>query len=232
MSTPQDLVNRAGRLLVNSGVSINATLSANALISLNAMMDSWRNEKLMCWAFQDETLTLVANQTTYSVGPSGSDLTTTRPVEIEAAYVVVSNLSYPVRLINEEEYAAIVAKASVSTWPTHMWVAYTMPNITLTVYPVPNTVTTLNLITRVVLTQFSSLSDTVSLPPGWEDALASNLALYLAPEWQVAPSQMLTKMAIDSKANIKRQNARPVRAYTELRGLISQHRANILTDQP
>lgn len=232
MSTVQNIIDRAGRLLINSGASMNATQSANALVALNAMLDSWRNERLMCYAMQDETLSMVSAQTTYSIGPSGSDLTTTRPVEIEAAYITVSNLSYPVRLLNEEEYAAIVAKASSSTWPTHLWYSPTMPNGTITVYPVPNTTTTLNIITRIVVSAFSTVGDTVSLPPGWEDALACNLAVYLAPEWQLQPSQTAMKMAIDSKANLKRMNARSLKAQNELYSLATAHRANIITDQP
>lgn len=233
MATVQTIVDRSLRLLgvTASGDSATTTEAADAIVALNAMLDSWRNERLMCYAMQDQSLTLSAATSSYTIGPSGT-LNTTRPVSIEAAYIVSSNISYPVRLVDEEEYAAIAAKTSTSSWPNVAWYQPTMTTGTLYVYPVPTVTSTMHLITRIVVAAFSATTDPISLPPGWEEAMTTNLSLAIAPEYGVMPSQAVIKMATDSKANIKRQNSRPIKMTTELPLLVGSVRSNIINDSP
>jgi hypothetical protein len=233
VSTVQNIVDRAGRLIsvVNSGESLTTTESSDALIALNAMLSSWNNERLMAYSMQEETVPMVGARSSYSIGPSATDLVTTRPVEIEKAYILYSNISYPVRVIDEEAYAMLPAKTTSSTWPSHINYLPTMPNGTIRVYPVPNASSSLQIVTRVVIGTLA-LTDTVSLPPGWEEALAANLALVIAPEYQVQPTQIVMAMAANSKANIKRVNSRPIMLAQELSLLMSQPHAHIISDQP
>lgn len=232
MATVQTLLNRAGRLLgvLESNSTMGSDESADALVALNALLDSWRNESLMCYATQDESLTLSASTASYTIGPGGT-LSTTRPVAIEQAWILDSNVSYPVDLVTDEEYSAIPDKTTTSSWP--YWANYrpSMSTATLYVYPVPNATRTLKLRTRIVVAAFSAATDAVTLPPGWEQALTTNLAIVLAPEYQVQASAEVVEMARTAKAGIKRINARPIRAYTEL-GLMGPHNPNILADQP
>lgn len=232
MATFQTIADRALRLLgkLDAGSSASTQETADALISCNAMMDSWRNERLMCYAMRDESITIASTNTTKTVGPSG-DLVSTRPVSIEAAYIVASNISYGVDIIDEEQYAAIPAKTSVSSWPDRIWYQPSLPNGTIYLYPIPNASSTLHIITRTPFTAFAASTDTVSFPPGWEEALATNLAIAIAPEYETDPRASVVKMATDSKANIKRANSRPIVAVTELPMLVGSHRSHIISDQ-
>lgn len=233
MSAANDIINRACRLLLqlDSGNSVTGQEATDALTALNAMMDSWRNERLMVYSMQEETVPMVANRQTYTVGPSGTDLVTTRPVEIERAYILYQNISYPVRIIDEEFWALLPAKLTTSTWPDHIWPQMGMPNITLHCYPEPNASSSLIILTRVALTSFA-LTDTISLPPGWEDAMAFNLAVALAPEYNTEPSPTVVRKAGETKAAIKRANSRPVMLSQELSLMMSQPKAHIISDQP
>ena len=47
------------------------------------------------------------------------------------------------------------------------------------------------------------------LPPGYVDALSYNLAIRIAPEYEVTPSPTVAALAIETKANIKRLNSTP-----------------------
>jgi len=115
MATGQTLVDRASRLLglINSGESPTSAESADALIAINSMLDSWRNDRLMAYALQNETLAMVASQASYTIGPSG-DLNTVRPVSIESAFMREGNIDYPVRVIDAEEFNSIPDKTSTS----------------------------------------------------------------------------------------------------------------------
>jgi hypothetical protein len=114
---------------------------------MNAMLGSWNNERLMCYAVRDESLTMIAAQASYTVGPAGI-LATTRPVEIADAYVVVSNISYSVRIMNESEYASIPDKTATAAYPDHIYYQPSMSAGTVYVYPVPNATSALHLLTQ------------------------------------------------------------------------------------
>lgn len=232
MATVQTVCNRAGRLLgvLASNTAMGSNESADALVALNALLDSWRNDSLMCYAHQEESLTLSASTTSYTIGPGGT-LSTTRPVAIDQAWVVVSNISYQVQLIQDSEYAALPDKTATADWPYFANYKASMSTGTLYVYPVPNATRTMKLLTRVVVSAFSAVTDTVTLPPGWEEALAYNLAVELAPEYEVEPSATVMGRAQMSKATIKRINAAPIKTATELPALISRATHHILTDQ-
>lgn len=209
---------------------LDASESADALVALNDLIDSWRNEELLVYARRDESLTMVSGTSSYTIGPAG-DLNTTRPVRIESAYIVSGTISYPnIRIINDEQYFAIPDKTAASTWPTQINYRGTMPTGTLYVHPVPNAASVLHLMTWTILAEFTAVTDTLALPPGFRKALASNLALELAPEYETQASQEVIKMATDSKAAIKRINWKPIKAYTELPQLVGRgRRENIIT---
>ena len=65
MATVQVVIDRAYRLLgqLNLGESADSTESANALIAINALLDSWRNESLMCYAMHDQSINLANGNT-------------------------------------------------------------------------------------------------------------------------------------------------------------------------
>lgn len=230
MATVQVRIDRACRLLgkLNSGESATSLESADALIALNAMLDSWRNDKLMCYSMQDESVTLAATNNTRTIGPTGN-LVTTRPVEIQSAYIIYSSTSSPVKILTDDEWAYLPDKTSTSTYPDRLNYKPAMPDGTLYLYPVPNASSVLHLITRTPVLAFATVGTTVTLPPGWEEAIDANLAIALAPEFKTEPSQVVIRMAQLSLAAIKRVNSKAVPAYTELGALFGHSRSNIIT---
>lgn len=233
MATVATRINRALRLLnqIGAGDSATADELADGLVSLNAMLDSWRNDKLMCYAYQEETCSLTANDSTYTLGPSG-DLTTTRPVEIMSAYILVSGNQYPVTMRDETWWARIPDQTLGGDWPSDAIYRPTMPNGTIQVWPVQSSSRTMKVVTRVVVSAFASTSTTVTLPPGWEAAIDFNLALEIAPEYEAEPSPFVVKRAAETLAGIKRANlgAQPFQAETELGALFGARSGNIYTD--
>jgi hypothetical protein len=200
----------------------------DALIRVNALLDSWRNEFRMTYALQEETLTLSDGDSAYSVGPSG-DLNTTRPLEIEAAWIVEDDVSYPVRVIQDDEYILIPDKTTEADWPDRLLYRPSMSTGTLLVYPVPNATRTLKLLTRIPISTFTAVTDTVAFPPGWDRAIDFNLAIEIAPMFETEPSATIINMARESKANIKRANLRALKIVTDLSKLMGYPSGNIVT---
>lgn len=226
------MIDRAMRLIgqISPGVSPTTDEYAVCLEALNDMLDSWRNERLMCYATQDESLTLVSGQASYTIGSAG-DLNTNRPTIITYAYLVDNaGVSYDVNILNDKEYAAIGLKASTSTLPNNIYYAPHNPLGNLWVYPVPISAFTLHVLTPTPVMTYTTTATAAILPPGWREAIATNLAVYIAPEFETEASRTVMKMAADSKAYIKRVNNRPVKIYSDLAALVNPLRANILTN--
>lgn len=232
MSTAQTLIDRAAKWInvLSSGNSLTTNEYADALIELNGILDDWNNERLMCFAQQDETFNTIASQSVYTIGPSGAALVTTRPVTIEEAWIIASNITYPVRLIDNEEYDAIPFKTSSSNWPDRANYTPTFPNGTITMYPIPNGTYAFHMRTRIQLTAFAATSTTVSLPPGWESALSSELCIRIAPQFEKSAPVEIAKLAANSKRRLEIVNSKPVRVENEIASAFRRGRSRIISD--
>lgn len=232
MATAATIISRAMRLLgvLDSGAAPTAEEYADGLVALNALIDEWNNDRLMIYAIKDETLTLTPGDGEYTIG-SGANINTTRPVSVESAFIRVAGLDYHINIIGQRQYDSIVQKSSQSNIPEYLYYKPGMASGTLYLYPVPSEANVLHVQLRTPFTAFSLTSTAVTLPPGYEQALASNLAITFAPEFQAEPSAAVVKMARESLAGIKRVNSRPILADSGLGAMFGRSRSNIITDE-
>jgi hypothetical protein len=117
-----------------------------------------------------------------------------------------TNVSYGIKFINQLQYNNIAVKTVQSTYPQVMFVNNTFPNISMSVYPVPNRVLEFHFISVQRLLDPASLSTEILMPPGYLRAFRYNLALELAPEFGVEPAPDVRRVAMYSKRNLKRIN--------------------------
>ncbi|NCV71604.1 MAG: hypothetical protein EBW55_13090, partial [Betaproteobacteria bacterium] len=92
-------------------------------------------------------------------------------------------------------------KTLQATYPGAWYYNPTFPTGTLTCWPVPTSSTLQGVLyTPTPVAEFSALTDVVSLPPGYRRFLRTNLAVELAPTFQVQPSPVAVELAVASKA--------------------------------
>lgn len=225
MATAAQIINRALRLIgvLASGETPSANEQSDALMALNAMLDAWRNESLMVYALRDETLTLTG-ASSYTIG-TGGNLNTTRPVKIEGAYQRVSNIDYPIHIADKREYDRIADKTTQSQITDWLYYEPSYPLGKLFMYPVP-TSGVLHIATWVPLTSFAA-SDTVALPPGYEELITYQLAPRLAPEYGKQVPVEILAIGKAAKDDIKRVNFRMPHMNT---GLSTGRRYDINAD--
>lgn len=228
MTTALDLIKRAMRLngTYSIGEAPSDDESADGLVALNAMVDSMANEGLLIYAPTLDAITLSSGTAAYTVGPSGTTVTT-RPVEVlDSSYIVYGGISYPLEIVTIQDYNDIPLKTSAGSVPDVLYVLAGMPNITVTAYPVPGASMTLNLWSNKVIQSFASLTDVVSLPPGYARMLAYNLAIDIAPEYDVEPTPTVMRIAASSRRSLKRTNTKPPLLQLPI-GLARNVRSNI-----
>jgi hypothetical protein len=194
------------------------------------MIESWNTEKPIAYSFQDLTFTLVSGDSTVTLGGTTPNIAT-RPIKIENLYVTEGGVDYPIQLVDQVRWNAIADKTTTSNLPTMAYYEPSYAQGVLHLYPVPNAGNTLHVVTWVPVASFATLATAVSLPPGYERALVYNLAIDWSPEFERPVSQEVAKIAMDSLANIKRANARPIISYTEIGTNVHGRTYDIMADQ-
>jgi hypothetical protein len=209
-TTAGDQINGALRLIgqLAEGEEPSAATATDALAALNQMIDSWNTERLSVFSTQDQVFSWLPNFATRTLGPTG-DFVGNRPILVDDSTYFrdpSSNISFGIKLVNQQQYNGIAVKTVTSTYPQVMFVNMTYPDITMTVYPVPTKVLEWHIVSVQELTTPALLSTPLAFPPGYLRAFRYNLACEIAPEFGVEPSPQVSRIAMYSKRNLKRIN--------------------------
>ena len=188
-------------------------MSQDALMALNQMIDSWNTERLAVFSTIDQIVNWPVNQINATLGPSGSLVrlngTAVRPILVDDATYFrdpQTNVSYGIKLINQQQYDGIAVKTVTSTYPQVMFINMTYPDIDIYIYPKPTRLLEFHFISVEELTQPANLATNILFPPGYLRAFTYNLACEIAPEFGVEPSPQVARIAMASKRNLKRIN--------------------------
>ena len=233
MATAGDQINAALRLIgvLAEGEQPSAATLADSVAAFNQMLDSWSTERLSVFCTIDNTVTWPSGQSTQTIGPTGDFPVTVCPLEIDdATYYVISNITYPLTMVNEAQYNSITLKSSTSTLPQVMY-SEKIPDlaevqIRMKLWPVPTQDIELHVISVSQLPQIADETTSLIYPPGYLRAIKYNLAVELAPEFGVEASRTVKKIAQESKRNIKRIN-NPGDVMTMPNGLMGTPRFNV-----
>jgi hypothetical protein len=209
-TTAADQINGALRLIgmLAEGEVPSAATSQDALTALNQMIDSWNTERLSVFCTIDQVYNWPPSTRIRTLGPTG-DFVGQRPVQLDdATYFrdASTNVSYGIKMINQEQYNNIAVKTVTSTYPQILWYNPTHPNIEIYLYPVPSRVLEFHFVSVQPLTTPAALDTDLAFPPGYLRAFRYNLACELAPEFGVEPSPQVQRIAMYSKRNLKRIN--------------------------
>ena len=210
MATAFDQIKASLRLIgqLAEGEEPSPQAAQDALSAMNQMIDSWNTERLAVFCTEDQVFNWPPGEITRTLGPSGN-FVGNRPVLIDdATYFrdASTNVSYGIKLINQQQYNGIAVKTVTSTYPQVMFVNNTFPDITMTIYPQPTRVLEWHFVSVQQLTKPATLGTVLSFPPGYLRAFKYNLAMEIANEFGVEPMPQVQRIAMTSKRNLKRIN--------------------------
>lgn len=187
--------------------NVTATQLTEGMTALNKMLSAW--EELLHYPTED-THTLVSGTGSYSIG-SGGDIDTTRPISLVSAFIRdSSNNDHNVSVnMSKKEYDDIYDK-DASERPDKIYYLATYPLAYIYFNSAPSSAETLYLYSIKPYTAYSALDDNITQPPEWENAIIYNLALELAPEYNITPNAIVPELATIYLTNIGMRNASPI----------------------
>jgi hypothetical protein len=208
MATVNNIVTRALRICGIRDTS-NATLMAEGLEAFNTMISSWE-EMLQYAPIEEDALTLTAGTESYTIG-SGGDIDATRPMRPISAFIRDSDsYDHPVEVIlSKREYDEIYDK-DISGRPDALYYAAEYPLGILYLNKAPDAAESLYISSYKPFTAYDNLTDTLLMPLEYEKALIYNLAVDLAPEYNVQLITTVVEQAVILKNEISRRNTRLV----------------------
>jgi hypothetical protein len=206
MTTAIDVLKRSMRMLGVLGAdrTVSPEETADGMTALNALIGTLSNTGLV-YAKTLDSISVAAGTASITVGPSGGTITP-RPVRVlDDSYFLMGSLSYPLETMTLQQYNDISDKTTSST-PVGIHVQADMPNITISFWPVPSEAITLKLWSDKLIASTLAAATVLSLPPGYEDALAYLLAESIAPEYETEPSPSVMRGVTRSQRLLARTN--------------------------
>ena len=188
---------------------ITAEMADDGLRKLNTLLQSWSVEKLLPYAPTLESFTLSTGVASYTWG-SGGTWATTRPIEIVNMDVTVAGVSSPVFEMQLNTYSNIPVKTTTGT-PERFYFAPEYPLAKVYLYPAPASTYALSVNSFKPFASYTDLTDVISLPDEYMAPLELNLAIFLAPQYDMQISQVFYAEAQKAKDVLVKLHGMPIR---------------------
>ena len=215
MATIGDLITEALQELgvVEAGGTPTGNDSTLGLRKINDLVDQWAAERLLIYTVGSTSFAIAASDATYTVG-SGGNINTAWPVEIDHVTYKDTSLSTPVEVeltkLTPDAWAKMPIKGLTSAYPQAFYFdrAFTSSLGTLNLWPVPTSSTlTGYLYAPTPVSEFSALTTSVTLPPGYRRLIVKSLVCELAPAFgRSGAVQLSQQQADEAKRVVKAAN--------------------------
>lgn len=171
--------------VIGQGQTAGAQDLNDACAMMNDMIAQWQQRRYLVYHLVEYTVPANGSQS-YSVGPGGDISVPQRPAAINAAFArqTINNnpnqIDYPLAILSSREDYSRIAMKSLQSFPQWCWYDAATPLGYLFVYPVVTNQFTLHLVFREQLQTAVALTDTITLPAEYKEALLYNLAIRLS----------------------------------------------------
>ena len=186
--------------------------------ALTDMLDNWKTDRLAVLVVANPVVALTSGKSAYTIG-KGGDWDIDRPIWNMARASILTNysppnpLELPMNIMTEDEWQRIPVKTVMSGLPTALYCDrnYDANGLaTVHVYPVPNVpALTIKLSIPTTLDDFTSIDTPYDFAPGYLPALIWNLAVEMAPDFDIEPSPRVLAKAMQTLGDIRRVNITP-----------------------
>lgn len=206
--TAGELVKSSLKLVgaIGVGETPTATELNDGLSALNDLLEIWSIQNLAVYGSADISFNSIANQGTYTIGPTGQWVTD-RPVRInDDPFCTVGGVDFPIDIIGQQDYDLIGLKLQGQQIPERMLFINDSPNGRITLWPVPTGVIPITMNIDRVLAVVANTAVVMAFPPGYLLCFKYQLGIMLAPDYGRVVSEDVKEVANSSWAALKRAN--------------------------
>lgn len=216
------------------GENADGTMIDDALDSFKMVCESWSIDAGVMPQLFESAGSLVANQYDYVVG-IGRDLNIEMPQKIDQAIVTYQNIKYPMENVSRERYNEINTIRVQSNIPLYYTYSVDQTNTgNFSIWPAPLSDLPIEVVvrtqdflqnpnTQILDNEMVGLAQT-----GMARALMYAMAVEYATQYGIPQDPMIIKTASELKAQLKRQNSKPVKMNSDVFGFVSKRYFNIL----
>jgi len=205
--TVRELIKKSAVLagIIDPSETMSADESSDGLTSLNEMIDSWSNDGLLLYKYEQSSLAFTSGESSKAYSQT--------PEHIQSAMLVLPNTSPAVEteigILSPKEWSELKTKA-LTGQIQKIFIQRTATGANILPWPVPDASMTVNLYRLTALSSFSTLDDAISVPAGYIRAIRYNLAIELSLEYGKEINPRVDKVAGESLGDLKRQNMKPL----------------------
>ena len=213
-----EIIEEAYERIGMQGVSGNQLRMARR--SLNIMFQEWANRGLHYWEVANNSITLVADQATYtmfrSTGDGTSSTTAVYGVDdvLEASFRN-SNVDTPLTKISRSAYQALSNKTATGV-PTQYFVQRLIDRVTITLYLTPGSDQAGKFINYYYVKRIQDVGDytnATDVPYRFVPCMASGLAFYLAQKFKPQMVQQMKMLYEDELQRALSEDGSPSSTY-------------------
>ncbi len=238
MTTPSDIILQALKKagVIGSGQPASAEDFNDAFLDLNDMMAQWLRERWLVWDLRTVSFVSTGAQS-YTIG-TGGNFNVARPDRIESAYLrqlnntSINYVDYPLEILESREDYNKISLKTLGTFSRYIFYQSSYPIGLLYPWPLPQA-SLYELFVSIkdpALMVFTSLAETIAMPPEYIAAIKFNLAVRLRVNYQLPQRDDLIVLADTSLNTIRNANAQVPRLMMPS-DLTRKGNYNIYSDQ-
>lgn len=207
--------------VLGRGESLSYVKAGPYVLTINELVEQASLKKTFSTYQANIQVPLVANQASYTIGPSTvspiPDVQVPRPLEIMSGYSRQNGSDSDVYVTHrQEDYDRISNKGNLGAgYTSGVYYQATYPAGTIYVYPVPaDSSTVLFLTVLSTLSKYSSLEEEIVLPPGYQRWFKYELAKVIAPTAGLTLSPESREVLAEAKEALQTNNIKAMPAMS------------------
>jgi hypothetical protein len=196
--------------VLDAGETPATQMLTDALPAMNNLLDNWSSEQVMIPGLLLQVFNLVSGTQSYAIG-SGQTFNVAQPMAIIAAELLntMNAISFatPVEVVNALKWGQIADRNQSNSIVKYLFYDRSRSataKVSLSPVPLGGT---LELTMWVPLTQFADATTPITITPGYFRVIELGLAIEIAPQYDVTPSQTLMQNYADALARVRNLNA-------------------------
>lgn len=210
---PSQIINQALKAagILGVGQTALAEDTNDAFTQMNMMLSQWQRKRWLIWHLVTSSFTCTG-ATSYTIGPAGNFNVAERPDRLESAFVrqmvnTPNPVDYDLTILPSREDYNLIALKTMQSFPQYIFYDTGYPTGNLYPWPVPSgSIYQLHITYKALLSQFTSLTQDIDLPPEYNAALFWNLTQRLRILYRLPPDDQINRMAVDSLNVIRGAN--------------------------